>query len=244
MLRAASTAIVGVGVTLASTFAPSLGLSVHQQRVGFAIGVILIVAGAVTFAMSKRRNDDRDKAPVDDPCDARLRKVKGPATHLAQYLRNFESFWKAFQNESPPNGDEMTPEKAMDTLLIGFTQFVAAAWIYEHHCGGHPRHQEAVAWMKKFYFAIGKRPEPTSEKRVMSQDLHDIGVAGSNGEWDTPEVRIKSPAEIRAALDQEAYEPLKAFLKAAAPNTKERRRLETTAASLEHLTEELEKAGF
>lgn len=138
----------------------------------------------------------------------------------------------------------MTGEEAMETLLTGFTKFFAAAWTYEQLCGTHSHHQQAVGWMKPVYFAMGTRKEATSEKRVMSQDLHDIGVAGTNGEWDTPRVRAKSPPEIRAILSKRAFRPLRALLEAASPNSKERRRLEATAAALERLSEELEKAGF
>jgi hypothetical protein len=37
--------VAGTGMTLASTFASALGLSVHQQRIGFAFGVFLIALG-------------------------------------------------------------------------------------------------------------------------------------------------------------------------------------------------------
>jgi hypothetical protein len=36
-------------MTVASSFAQSLGLSVHQQRIGFAIGVFLMLFGAALF---------------------------------------------------------------------------------------------------------------------------------------------------------------------------------------------------
>jgi hypothetical protein len=44
-----ATAALGLGFTIASTFAGSLGLSVHQQRIGFAVGVVLIVLGAILY---------------------------------------------------------------------------------------------------------------------------------------------------------------------------------------------------
>ncbi len=52
MHRAIGTGLAGVGVTIISTFAPSLGLSLHQQRIGFAIGVLLMLAGIGIFAAS------------------------------------------------------------------------------------------------------------------------------------------------------------------------------------------------
>ncbi len=54
MQPAIGTALTGLGVTIASTFAPSLGLTLHQQRVGFAFGVALMLAGAVLFAFGWR----------------------------------------------------------------------------------------------------------------------------------------------------------------------------------------------
>jgi hypothetical protein len=41
-------------VTLASTFASSLGLSLHQQRIGFALGVALILPGVILFFRQSR----------------------------------------------------------------------------------------------------------------------------------------------------------------------------------------------
>lgn len=52
MLRAISTVCTGLGVTLASTFAASLGLSVHQERIGFAVGIALILVGCILFVRS------------------------------------------------------------------------------------------------------------------------------------------------------------------------------------------------
>lgn len=57
-----ATAALGLGVTLASTFASSLGLSVHQQRIGFAVGIVLIAIGAAFYL---RRPGDRAQAEPD-----------------------------------------------------------------------------------------------------------------------------------------------------------------------------------
>jgi hypothetical protein len=40
---------LGGGVTLASTFAPALGLSFHQQRIGFAVGIFLMLIGGALY---------------------------------------------------------------------------------------------------------------------------------------------------------------------------------------------------
>jgi hypothetical protein len=57
MLRGAGATIAGFGVTIASTFVPSLGLSVHQKRIGFAIGVALILVGVVLLIRWRGRRD-------------------------------------------------------------------------------------------------------------------------------------------------------------------------------------------
>lgn len=49
MVRARGTTLGGVGVALVSTFAPALGLSVQVQRVGFGVGVLIMLAGGVLF---------------------------------------------------------------------------------------------------------------------------------------------------------------------------------------------------
>lgn len=65
MLRAVGTGLLGAGVTLASTFAASLGLSLQQQRIGFAIGVVLILIGVALFFSGRRQptfGSDDEKA--------------------------------------------------------------------------------------------------------------------------------------------------------------------------------------
>jgi hypothetical protein len=49
MLRGISTALAGLGVTFASTFTSSLGLSVHQERIAFAAGIALTLVGIGLF---------------------------------------------------------------------------------------------------------------------------------------------------------------------------------------------------
>jgi hypothetical protein len=49
VLKALGTALVGLGITISSTFAPSLGLSTHAQRIGFVVGVLLASVGGIVF---------------------------------------------------------------------------------------------------------------------------------------------------------------------------------------------------
>lgn len=55
----------GVGLTIASAFAVSLGLSVTQQRIGFAAGVVLMCAGAALFFVGKGRPAAKATPPMD-----------------------------------------------------------------------------------------------------------------------------------------------------------------------------------
>jgi hypothetical protein len=50
MSRAVAASIGGIGVNLASTFAPSLGLSVHQQHIGFVVGTAMMITALILFA--------------------------------------------------------------------------------------------------------------------------------------------------------------------------------------------------
>jgi hypothetical protein len=56
-------------VTLASTFASSLGLSLEQQRIGFAVGVLIMVVGATLFVRGRtvraKRHSDQEGAGTD-----------------------------------------------------------------------------------------------------------------------------------------------------------------------------------
>jgi hypothetical protein len=54
MHRAIGTAVTGLGVTIASTFASSLGLSLHQQRVAFGVGVVLMMLGGWLFVRGRK----------------------------------------------------------------------------------------------------------------------------------------------------------------------------------------------
>jgi hypothetical protein len=66
MLRSLATGSVGLGVTAASTFAPALGLSLTQQRIGFAFGVALIIFGVILFYL------DRSRAELGDQIDSMI----------------------------------------------------------------------------------------------------------------------------------------------------------------------------
>jgi hypothetical protein len=71
MLRAGATALVGLGVTLASTFASSLGLSLAQQRFALFAGILMMLVGAVGFLLSF----DRVRAYIPRPKRVRQRVV-------------------------------------------------------------------------------------------------------------------------------------------------------------------------
>lgn len=54
MRGAIATALTGLGLTIASSFASSLGLSVREQRVAFAFGIFLMVCGVTLFFYQRR----------------------------------------------------------------------------------------------------------------------------------------------------------------------------------------------
>lgn len=49
MRNAVATGTAGVGMTIASTFAGSLGLSMQMQRYGFVLGVVLVLVAAALW---------------------------------------------------------------------------------------------------------------------------------------------------------------------------------------------------
>ena len=61
-LGAISTGLVGIGLTIASTFASSLGLSLRQEQICFAIGVFLALVGAVLFVINLRTQKKKSPA--------------------------------------------------------------------------------------------------------------------------------------------------------------------------------------
>lgn len=64
MLRVAAAALSGIGVTTASTFAGSLGLSLTQQRIGFVIGVVLIMIAGGLLLLHLRRAKRAQRRPM------------------------------------------------------------------------------------------------------------------------------------------------------------------------------------
>jgi len=70
MPRAAGSVVVGLGLTFASTFAPALGLSVHQQRIGFALGIALVVVGCTIFFLDRRHGPASPRLQLGTPATA------------------------------------------------------------------------------------------------------------------------------------------------------------------------------
>lgn len=73
MLRAAASFVGGIGVTVASTFASSLGLTVHEQRFGFALGVAMILFAIGLFAYERRDATRRSRQAQIDEGDSEQR---------------------------------------------------------------------------------------------------------------------------------------------------------------------------
>jgi hypothetical protein len=239
--------LFGLGVTLFASGAANLVAELHadsqseQWIIGSAavaaLGLLLL---AITVIEHFLHRNDPDGGSPPDICEERLKRVAANANHLAQHLANFDSWWWAFEHDELPEGEPMPRAQAMDTLLFRFTRFFSAAWIYEDQCRMHRPHDEVVDWLIEVYTALGKPKAGPSDERVMSQDLHAIGEAGTN-DWGTAQVRAKSHPEVREGLDDDVFDPLRRFLNAAAPNTEARTRLEAVAKAAKHVTERLKE---
>lgn len=92
MVRGIGTGVVGAGVTLVSTFAGSLGLSLHQQRIGFALGALLMLGGIgllVSDHVRRKRGDTeqvRDE-PVFTAVEGEIALAREEALEMAKLLR-------------------------------------------------------------------------------------------------------------------------------------------------------------
>jgi len=64
-----ATGLSGVGLTIASAFVTSLGLSVHQQRIGFGVGVVLMLVGATLYFYQSQRRARPDSRGVEAEAD-------------------------------------------------------------------------------------------------------------------------------------------------------------------------------
>lgn len=82
--RAVGTAFVGLGVTIASTFASSWGLSIHQQRIAFAAGVLLMIVGGLLYARGGKTSTDAGPS-----LEVHLRLKLDEAKALAHQMHEF-----------------------------------------------------------------------------------------------------------------------------------------------------------
>jgi hypothetical protein len=74
-------------MTVASSFAQLLGLSVHQQRIGFAIGVFLMLFGAALFLRGCLRERRAALSPLGPAVKAVLEEM--------EYIRRRLGEWEA-----------------------------------------------------------------------------------------------------------------------------------------------------
>jgi hypothetical protein len=85
-MRGAATFVVGLGVTIVSTFSGSLGLSKHEQRIALFVGFALIVAAVVVLLVDRRRA----KANLPDLEEVR-RRLRDFALELHDLFRTTDS---------------------------------------------------------------------------------------------------------------------------------------------------------
>jgi hypothetical protein len=219
--------------------------SENAAAVWVVISAAAIVLGLLLLAVTayehfKHRHDAAEPTEAQRLCAERLKRVEANANHLANQLGNFDNWWWALKNDELPDGHPMPRAKAMEELVFRFTRFFSAAWLYEDHCRDHQPHDEVVEWLREVYWEFGKPKKGPTDDRIMSQELHAIGEAGTN-DWGTSQVRLKSDAEVKGAMDNNVFDPLKRFLGGAAPDTETLARLEIAREAIERVRERLSK---
>jgi hypothetical protein len=135
VLRAGATAFIGLGVTLASTFISALHLSEHQQQVGFALGVALILLGAMLFVRSVKTSSRPPSLPD------RLYKLAGEIDAF------FHARW--VQEPRPPVGPLGEPIGSFDEKqleqLEAYRKKTMALYYEQHQANATAICDEALA---------------------------------------------------------------------------------------------------
>lgn len=238
----------GLGLGLATFGAAILQAELRSENaaaVWVVISAAVIVLGLLLLSITayehfKHRHDAAESPEAKGTCAERLKRVEANANHLANQLGNFDKWWRALTNDELPDGHPMPRAKAMEELVFRFTRFFSTAWLYEDHCREHQPHDEVVEWLREVYRAFGEPKNGPTDDRIMSQELHAIGEAGTN-DWGTPQVRLKSDAEVKSGIDDDVFDPLRRFLSRASPDTETLARLERTREAVERVREGLNK---
>jgi hypothetical protein len=236
--------LFGLGLALAAFGAAILQAELRAKDptacwiIASVVAVVLglILLAVIAYEHFTHQHDVEGSPEVPDPCAERLKRAEANANHLANQLGNFDNWWWALQNDELPDGHPMPRAKAMEELIFRFTRFFSAAWLYEDHCREHQPHDEVVEWLREIYGPFGKPKNGSSDDRIMSQELHAIGEAGTN-DWGTAQVRLKSEAEVKNAIDDNVFDPLRRFLSRAGPDTEVLARLEIVREVLERAEE-------
>ena len=107
--------VPGVGLTLASTFAGSLGLSKHDQRVGFGVGVVLIVVSVAALVLT--RNHGGSDVPDLEEMRRRLRDFALELHDIFRTTDSPEEALKIYRRRPRSPGSTVTYRRAGIALL-------------------------------------------------------------------------------------------------------------------------------
>lgn len=213
---------------------PPAGVIVAVGFVGFG----LVLAGLRTLEVPN---------PCGDP-KVRLSRLAQGAKALAHNLAHFDNWWPAIEDDRfdgrLPDGRPTTHAEAVQTLLHNFAEFFSAALTYQEQCRGH-RPLEAV---QAVYGALGDDPAGPTDYSLMSSQLHVVGVR-STAEWGSVEARPIQLADFRIEFENdprfaEDFKALGRLLRAAAPGTEARTRLEAVEESARGVVQALREKGI
>lgn len=159
-------------MTLASTFAPALGLSAQQQRIGFVIGIALVVLGgalwlrarpapeAATQSVTAGRDAfvaGRDLS-IGEPRAVRVRAVQGEIRRINARLdeleRNRQEWQTILPHSHAPYGGLPSREWDRHGAAIGLPPDTAHAYDLA---------SSFDAEMLRPWVTFGERPEPDLE---------------------------------------------------------------------------------
>jgi|GEM_PF-2858232 len=218
MLRAIGPTTAGVGMSIASTFAPSLGLSLQQQRIGFVFGVTLIVVGVVLFVQARgRRRPPEAVHTAPAPAPAASGRVYGAA-----------AIRQAISEDLPQPGGEMKSMQLMREMLVEQpeqekrdlieSEFVAmideGEFLRGDEFSGNPQWGDFTAWRNPIAEFVGTVLGATEKQRLLEAGAGHPEVRGHIREvLDWLQARRDRPDTWQARLSGIDGSDLKAAVK-------------------------------
>ena len=173
MLKAVGTGILGAGVTLTSTFAASLGLSVQQQRIGFVLGAVLMLAGIFLLFSGHwhrrgRRAESSPMTELEKWLQSRIvraeelerqRPVRGDDWYIAEMGKwDFENVQRMHDGDDPLAPDLVLSYR--EDPRSGHTDGIYPP----HDMPEHERYyRQRLAWIRNTLDRLGKGEGPSEE---------------------------------------------------------------------------------